>query len=130
MPLVNCELHWLSPLPLGSKDEGERLVVIGGEEWRLVASRLHPTTGVLNGLVRSMDGTRAGVVPMGELGGTVKRKPGKAKAASAPSQPPSNSSPLDAAAWSLAAAFDGAAGDVESQLEQLLQLPAGVLGDG
>ena len=112
MPLVNCELYWLSPLPLGSKDEGERLVVVNGEQWQLVASRLHPTTGVLNGLVRSMDGTRAGVVPMGELGGTVKRKPAKVKPASAPSQPPCNSSPLDAAAWSLAAAFDGATGDL------------------
>ena len=112
MPLVNCELYWLSQLPLGSKDEGERLVVVNGEQWQLVASRLHPTTGVLNGLVRSMDGTRAGVVPMGELGGTVKRKPAKVKPASAPSQPPCNSSPLDAAAWSLAAAFDGATGDL------------------
>ena len=53
--------------PADAERHGDRPVVVNGEPWLLVASRRHPTTGVVNALLVSPDRQRAAVVPLDQV---------------------------------------------------------------
>lgn len=121
MPLLEIDLAYVASVPADATSHGDKPVVVAGEEWLLVASRAHPGTGVVNGLLRSPDGKRAAVAPMEEVE-EVKPKPkrGQTKRGKA------SSAEVDAAAKTLASSFDG---KVLALIEEDLGLPPGVLQD-
>ena len=120
MPLVEIDLAHVSSVPPDAVGHGNRAVVVTGEPWLLVASRTHPRTGVVNGLLVSPDGKRAAVAPMEEV------RDAPVWVSRVEEQEPAGvfSERVDAAAKSLAKTFDGA---VVALVEQELELPPGSL---